>query len=77
MTNTCQKLITGLTSGKGANKKRHDKLLSNPMKHLEYIAQPEWDKHIEYMKSKGGCKAEHVFVLLKISPGTGRRYTGD
>jgi IS5 family transposase len=50
---------------KGADKKRHDKLLSNPMKHLDYIAQPAWDKHIEYMKSKVRCKVEHAFAIIK------------
>jgi IS5 family transposase len=50
---------------KGADKKRHDALLSNPMAHLEYIAQPAWDKHIEYMKSKVRCKVEHVFAVIK------------
>jgi IS5 family transposase len=50
---------------KGADNKRHDKLLSNPMAHLEYIGQPEWDKHIEYMKSKVRCKVEHVFAVIK------------
>jgi IS5 family transposase len=50
---------------KGADKKRHDKLLSDPMKHLDYIAQPARDKHIEYMKSKVRCKVEHVFAIIK------------
>jgi IS5 family transposase len=64
MTNTCLKSIIGLTSVRGG-KKRHDKLLSSPMAHLEYIAQPERDKHYEYMKSKAGCKAGHVFAVIK------------
>jgi uncharacterized protein with PIN domain len=46
-------------------RKRHDKLLGNPMKHLDYIAQPAWDKHIEYMKSKVRCKVEHAFAIIK------------
>jgi IS5 family transposase len=50
---------------KGADRKRHDKLLSNPMKHLDYIAQPARDKHIEYMKSKVRCKVEHAFASIK------------
>jgi IS5 family transposase len=50
---------------KGADKKRHDKLLGNPMKHLDYIAQPARDKHIEYMKSKVRCKVEHAFAIIK------------
>jgi IS5 family transposase len=49
----------------GADKKRHDKLLGNPMAHLKYIAQPARDKRIEYMKSKVRCKAEHAFAIIK------------
>jgi IS5 family transposase len=54
---------------KGADRKRHGALLSNPMAHLDYIAQPAWDKHIEYMKSKAGCKGEHVFAVIKVKFG--------
>jgi IS5 family transposase len=50
---------------KGADKKRHYALLSNPMKHLDYIAQTARDKHVEYMKSKARCKAEHAFAIIK------------
>jgi IS5 family transposase len=50
---------------KGADRKRHDKLPGNPMKHLDYIAQPARDKHIEYMKSKVRCKAGHAFAIIK------------
>jgi IS5 family transposase len=50
---------------KGADKKRHDKLLGNPMKHLDYIAQTARDKHIEYMKSNVRCKVEHAFAIIK------------
>jgi IS5 family transposase len=50
---------------KGADKKRRDALLSKPMAHLDYIAQPAWDKHIEYMKSKVRCKVEHAFAIIK------------
>jgi IS5 family transposase len=50
---------------KGADKKRRDKLLGNPMAHLDYIAQPARDKHIEYMKSKVRCKVEHAFAVIK------------
>jgi IS5 family transposase len=35
------------------------------MKHLDYIAQPARDKHIEYMKSKVRCKVEHAFAIIK------------
>jgi IS5 family transposase len=50
---------------KGVDKKRHDKLLGSPMAHLDYVAQPEWDKHYEYMKSKVRWKVEHVFAVIK------------
>jgi IS5 family transposase len=50
---------------KGADKKRRDALLSKPMKHLDYIAQPARDKHIEYTKSKIRCKVEHAFAIIK------------
>jgi IS5 family transposase len=50
---------------KGADRKRHDALLSDPMKHLDYIAQSAWDKHIEYMKFKVRYKAEHAFAISK------------
>jgi IS5 family transposase len=50
---------------KGADKKRHDRLRSSPMAHLDYVAQPEGDKHYEYMKSKVRCKVEHVFAVIK------------
>jgi IS5 family transposase len=49
---------------KGADKKREDKLLSDPMNHLSYIGEPQWDKHIEYMKSKVRSKVEHVFAVV-------------
>jgi IS5 family transposase len=50
---------------KGADKKRCNALLSNQMAHLDYIAQPARDKHIEYMKSKERCKVEHAFAIIK------------
>ncbi|MDR1970734.1 MAG: transposase, partial [Treponema sp.] len=50
---------------KGADKKRHDAMMSRPMDHLDYVAQPEWDKHYEYMKSKVRCKVEHAFAIIK------------
>jgi IS5 family transposase len=71
------KIDCRINKRKGADKKRHDKLPGTPMAHLDYVAQPEWDKHIEYMKSKVRCKVEHVFAVIKISSDTGRRYTGD
>jgi IS5 family transposase len=54
---------------KGADKKRRDKLLSSLMKHPGYVAQPEWDKHYEYMKSKVRCKVEYVFAVIKNKSG--------
>jgi hypothetical protein len=50
---------------KSADKRRRDALLSNPMAHLDYIAQPARDKHIEYMKSKVRCKLKHAFAIIK------------
>jgi IS5 family transposase len=50
---------------KGADRKREEKLLKDPMNHLEYIGQPNWDKHIEYMKSKVRSKVEHIFATVK------------
>jgi IS5 family transposase len=50
---------------KGADKRRRDALLSSPMAHLDYVAQPARDKHIEYMKSKARCKVEHAFAIIK------------
>jgi IS5 family transposase len=41
---------------KGADRKRDDKVYKDPMGHLGYIGQPNWDGHIEYMKSKVRCK---------------------
>jgi hypothetical protein len=35
------------------------------MGHPGYIGQPDWDGHIEYMKSKVRCKAGHVFAVAK------------
>jgi IS5 family transposase len=50
---------------KGARQKREDKIYKEPMKHLDYIGQPNWDAHIEYLKSKVRCKVEHVFAIVK------------
>jgi hypothetical protein len=35
------------------------------MEHLDYAAQPEWDKQYEYMKSKVRCKVDHAFAIIK------------
>jgi IS5 family transposase len=50
---------------KGAGRKLRDGLLKNAMKHLDYVAEPDWDGKIEYMKSKVRCKVEHVFAIVK------------
>jgi IS5 family transposase len=39
--------------------------MGSPVARLDYVAQPERDKHIEYMKSKVRCKVEHVFAVIK------------
>jgi IS5 family transposase len=36
-----------------------------PVKHLEYIGQPNRDKEIAYLKSKVRSKAEHIFYRVK------------
>jgi IS5 family transposase len=50
---------------KGSARKRETALYKEPMKHLEYIGQPNWDKEIEYMKSKVRSKVEHIFYIVK------------
>jgi IS5 family transposase len=50
---------------KGGDRKREKMIYQEPMEHLEYIGQPEWDKQIEYMKSKERSKVEHLFYLIK------------
>jgi IS5 family transposase len=50
---------------KGADRKREKAVYKEPMKHLDYIAQPDWDKQIEYLKSKVRSKVEHSFYLVK------------
>jgi hypothetical protein len=37
-------------------KKGQTKVYKDPMGHLGYIGQPDWDGHVEYMKSKVRCK---------------------
>jgi IS5 family transposase len=50
---------------KGAGRKREAALYKEPLKHLEYIGQPNWEREIEYMKPKVRSKAEHIFYLVK------------
>jgi IS5 family transposase len=54
-----------INSRKGSSNKRKDKLYKDAMNHLDYIAQPDWDAHIEYLKSKVRCKVEHIFAIVK------------
>ena len=35
------------------------------MKHLDYIGQPNWDRELEYRKSKVRSKVEHIFYIVK------------
>jgi IS5 family transposase len=50
---------------KGAERKKEKEIYKEPMKHLDYIGQPNWDKQIEYMKSKVRSKVEHSFYMIK------------
>jgi IS5 family transposase len=50
---------------KGADRKRDAKVYKDPTGHPDYIGQPDWDRHIEYMKSKVRCRAGHVFAVVK------------
>jgi IS5 family transposase len=50
---------------KGALRKREAAVYKEPMKHLEYIGQPNWEREIEYMKSKVRSKVEHIFYIVK------------
>jgi IS5 family transposase len=50
---------------KGAGRKRDAKVYKDPTGHPGYIGQPDWDGHIEYMKSKVRCRAGQVFAVVK------------
>jgi IS5 family transposase len=52
-----------MNKGKGVDRKREAALYKEPMKHLEYLGQPEGEgeREIEYMKSKVRSKGEHIF----------------
>ena len=50
---------------KGAERKRETALYKEPMKHLDYIGQPNWERELEYMKSKVRSKVEHIFYIVK------------
>ena len=50
---------------KGAERKREAALYKEPMKHLDYIGQPNWERELEYMKPKVRSKVEHIFYIVK------------
>jgi IS5 family transposase len=50
---------------KCAVRKREKEIYKEPMKHLDYIGQPDWNGQIEYMKSKVRSKVEHSFYMIK------------
>jgi IS5 family transposase len=50
---------------KGELRKREAAIYKEPEKHLEYIGQPQWEREIEYKKSKVRSKAEHIFYIIK------------
>jgi IS5 family transposase len=54
---------------KGQDVKRKQRLYNDAMNHLDYIGQPDWDGHIEYLKSKVRCKVEHIFGIVKCKFG--------
>jgi IS5 family transposase len=54
-----------INSRKGAGRNLRNKLMKNAMEHLDYIAEPDWEGKIEYLKSKVRCKVEHIFAIVK------------
>jgi IS5 family transposase len=50
---------------KGADRKREKEVCGDPVGHLEYLGEPNWDHIIEGLKSKVRSKAEHVFGIIK------------
>jgi IS5 family transposase len=57
---------------KGADRKREAALYKEPMNHLEYFGQPQWEREIEYMKSKVRSRREHIFYRVKRVFGYGK-----
>ena len=47
------------------SRKQEKAIYKNYMKHIDYITEPNWDKQIEYMKSKVRCKVEDQFRIVK------------
>jgi IS5 family transposase len=50
----------------GAGRKREKAIYQDPMNHVDYIPQPAWERHIEYMKSKVRSKVEHTFYIAAL-----------
>jgi IS5 family transposase len=50
---------------KGAGQKREKEIRADPMNHLEYLGEPQWDQIIEGLKSKVRSKAGHMFGIMK------------
>jgi IS5 family transposase len=51
---------------KGELRKREAAIYKEPEKHLEYIGEPQWEREIEYKKSKVRSKVEHIFYILDL-----------
>ena len=71
------KIKYGVNEKKGAERKREAWLYKEPMKHLKWIGEPKREQEIEYLKSKGRSKVEHIFYIekglfgyLKVSEGS-------
>jgi IS5 family transposase len=54
-----------ISKRKGKDRAREEKLYKEAMGHLDCVAQPCWDKQIEYLKSKVRSKIEHNFYIVK------------
>ena len=50
---------------KEADRKREAALYKEPVKHLDYIRQPNRERELEYMKPKVRSKVEHIFYIVK------------
>jgi IS5 family transposase len=51
---------------KGAVRKRDAVIYRKPLEHGEYLRQSNWERELEYQKSKVRSKMEHVFQIIKI-----------
>jgi hypothetical protein len=54
-----------LDEKKGAGRKREKETHADPMNHLEYWGEPQWDRIIEGLKAKVRSKAGHMFGIMK------------